>query len=127
MSEASIQPMTNDLSLERGPDDSPLWINDLTVAYHRNPVLWDIDLTLPEGQLIAVVGPNGAGKSTLIKSVLGLVTKASGTITIYGKPYEHQRHLVGYVPQRESVDWDFPVNALDVAKAKVRCKVFRSS
>ncbi len=93
---------------------APLRVNDLTVAYHRKPVLWDIDLTLPEGQLIAVVGPNGAGKSTFIKSVLGLVPRASGAVTIYGKSYEAQRHLVGYVPQRESVDWDFPVNALDV-------------
>ena len=89
-------------------------IQDLTVAYHRKPVLWDIDLTIPEGQLIAVVGPNGAGKSTLIKTLLGLVPRASGRVSIYGKPYEQQRHQVGYVPQRESVDWDFPVNALDV-------------
>ena len=93
---------------------APLWIHDLTVAYHRKPVRWDINLTLPEGQLIAIVGPNGAGKSTLIKAILGLVPKASGQISIYGEPYETQRHLVGYVPQRESVDWDFPVNALDV-------------
>jgi len=97
-----------------GDPGAPLWVNDLTVAYHRKPVLWDIELSLPEGRLIAVVGPNGAGKSTFIKSVLGLVPRASGTVTIYGKSYEAQRHLVGYVPQRESVDWDFPVNALDV-------------
>ena len=97
-----------------GDSNAPLWVNDLTVAYHRKPVLWDIELNLPEGRLIAVVGPNGAGKSTLIKSVLGLVPRASGAVTIYGKSYEAQRHLVGYVPQRESVDWDFPVNALDV-------------
>jgi manganese/zinc/iron transport system ATP- binding protein len=97
-----------------GPESAPLWVNDLTVAYHRKPVLWDIDLDLPEGQLIAVVGPNGAGKSTLIKAVLGLVPRASGAVSIYGRPYEAQRHLVGYVPQRESVDWDFPVNAMDV-------------
>ncbi|BBO90610.1 metal ABC transporter ATP-binding protein [Desulfosarcina ovata] len=95
-------------------EEAPLWVNDLTVAYHRKPVLWDVDLTLPEGRLIAVVGPNGAGKSTFIKAVLGLVPRASGAVTIYGEPYEAQRHLVGYVPQRESVDWDFPVNALDV-------------
>jgi manganese/zinc/iron transport system ATP- binding protein len=97
-----------------GPQDVPLWVNDLTVAYHRKPVLWDVDLSLPEGRLIAVVGPNGAGKSTLIKAILGLVPRASGAISIFGKPYASQRHLVGYVPQRESVDWDFPVNALDV-------------
>ncbi len=96
------------------PPEAPLWVNDLTVAYHRKPVLWDIELCLPEGRLIAVVGPNGAGKSTFIKSVLGLVPRASGAVSIYGKSYEAQRHLVGYVPQRESVDWDFPVNALDV-------------
>lgn len=96
------------------PENLPLHIHDLTVAYHRKPVLWDIDLSLPEGRLISIVGPNGAGKSTLIKAVLGLVPRASGNVTIYGKPYENQRHLVGYVPQRESVDWDFPVNAVDV-------------
>jgi manganese/zinc/iron transport system ATP- binding protein len=92
----------------------PVWINDLTVAYHRKPVLWDVDLTLPEGKLIAVVGPNGAGKSTLIKAVLNLIPKATGQVHIYGRPYELQRSLVGYVPQRESVDWDFPVSAADV-------------
>jgi len=97
-----------------GDSSAPLWVNDLTVAYHRKPVLWDIELNLPEGRLIAVVGPNGAGKSTFIKSVLGLVPRASGAVTIYGKSYKAQRHLVGYVPQRESVDWDFPVNALEV-------------
>ena len=96
------------------PTQAPLWINDMTVAYHRKPVLWNVDLALPEGRLIAIIGPNGAGKSTLIKAVLGLVPLASGAVSIYGKPYDAQRRLVGYVPQRESVDWDFPVNALDV-------------
>lgn len=108
------RPFESDPQHQFGPEDAPLWINDLTVAYHRKPVLWDVDLTLPEGKLIAVVGPNGAGKSTLIKAILGLVPRASGAISIYGKPYETQRRLVGYVPQRESVDWDFPVNAMDV-------------
>lgn len=92
----------------------PLEIHDMTVAYHRKPVLWDIDLTVPEGKLVGIVGPNGAGKSTLIKAVLGLLPLASGRVEIYGLPYQRQRHLVGYVPQRESVDWDFPVTALDV-------------
>lgn len=92
----------------------PLEIHDMTVAYHRKPVLWDIDLVVPEGKLVAIVGPNGAGKSTLIKAALGLVPLASGKIEFYGKPYAQQRHLVGYVPQRESVDWDFPVTAADV-------------
>lgn len=93
---------------------SPLSIHDMTVAYHRKPVLWDIDLDAPEGRLIGIIGPNGAGKSTLIKAALDLVPKASGRVRIYGKPYRQQRHLVGYVPQRESVDWDFPVNVRDV-------------
>lgn len=96
------------------PRSSPLSIHDMTVAYHRKPVLWDVDLDVPEGKLIGVVGPNGAGKSTLLKAVLDLIPIASGRVLIYGQPYKKQRHFVGYVPQRESVDWDFPVNALDV-------------
>jgi manganese/zinc/iron transport system ATP- binding protein len=92
----------------------PVEVHDMTVAYHRKPVLWDIDLTVPEGSLTGIIGPNGAGKSTMIKAILGLVPKASGRVDIYGKPYARQRRLVGYVPQRESVDWDFPTDALDV-------------
>ncbi|MDA1044822.1 MAG: ABC transporter ATP-binding protein [Verrucomicrobia bacterium] len=86
----------------------------MTVAYHHKPVLWDIEYDAPEGKLIGIIGPNGAGKSTLIKAVMDLVPRASGRVMIYGKPYAKQRGLVGYVPQRESVDWDFPVNAMDV-------------
>lgn len=92
----------------------PLSIYDLTVAYHRKPVLWDVGLEIPPGKLVGVVGPNGAGKSTLLKAVMDLVPKASGRIQVFGKPYKKNRRRVGYVPQRESVDWDFPVNALDV-------------
>ncbi|RIK73985.1 MAG: manganese ABC transporter ATP-binding protein [Planctomycetota bacterium] len=91
-----------------------LEIHDMTVAYHRRPVLWDIDLAVPEGKLVGVIGPNGAGKTTLIKAVLGLTPLASGKVEIYGRPYRQQRRLVGYVPQRESVDWDFPVTVRDV-------------
>lgn len=89
-------------------------VHDLTVAYHRKPVLWGVDFAVPPGKLIGLVGPNGAGKSTLIKAILNLVPKASGWVKIHGKPYETQRKYVGYVPQRESVDWDFPTDALDV-------------
>lgn len=89
-------------------------VHDLTVAYHRKPVLWGIDFALPAGKLIALVGPNGAGKSTLLKAILNLVPIASGWVKIFGKPYHTQRHRVAYVPQRESVDWDFPTDALDV-------------
>jgi manganese/zinc/iron transport system ATP- binding protein len=91
-----------------------LHIEDLTVSYHSKPVLWDIDLDVPPGVLAAIVGPNGAGKSTLIKSVLGLVKPAAGHITLFGRSYREQRRLVGYVPQRASVDWDFPTTVLDV-------------
>jgi manganese/zinc/iron transport system ATP- binding protein len=92
----------------------PVEIHDVTVAYDRKPVLWDIDVTIPEGKLVGIVGPNGAGKSTLIKAMLGLLPLASGKIEIFGRPPAQQRHLVGYVPQRETVDWDFPVTAKDV-------------
>jgi manganese/zinc/iron transport system ATP- binding protein len=91
-----------------------LTIEDLTVAYREKPVLWDIDLTVPPATLMAIVGPNGAGKTTLIKAVLGLLPVAAGRTLIYGKPYAQQRQLVGYVPQRGSVDWDFPTSVLDV-------------
>jgi len=103
---------SEDLSFH--PDTVPLAVHDLTVAYHRKPVLWDVDLDIPEGKLVGIVGPNGAGKSTLLKTCLDLVPKASGEVGIYGKPYSEQRHLVAYVPQRESVDWDFPVSVLDL-------------
>ncbi len=94
--------------------DLALHIEDLTVSYHSKPVLWDIDLDVPPGVLAAIVGPNGAGKSTLIKSILGLVKKSAGHIYVYGKSYKEQRRRIGYVPQRSSVDWDFPTTAIDV-------------
>jgi manganese/zinc/iron transport system ATP- binding protein len=95
-------------------DNHPLSVHDLTVAYHRKPVLWDVDYDAPEGKLIGILGPNGAGKSTLLKAIMELIPKASGRVTVYGRPYSKQRQQVAYVPQRESVDWDFPINALDV-------------
>lgn len=96
------------------PLDAPLAIHDMTVAYQRRPVLWDIEYNAPAGSLIGLVGPNGAGKSTLIKAVLELVPRVSGEVRCYGRPYREVRQRVAYVPQRESVDWDFPVTALDV-------------
>jgi manganese/zinc/iron transport system ATP- binding protein len=89
-------------------------VDDLTVAYKYKPVLWDIDLVVPEGIMMAIVGPNGAGKSTLIKAILDIVKPVAGTITIFGKPYRKSRSLVAYVPQKGSVDWDFPTTSLDV-------------
>ena len=95
-------------------EQKAIQVTDLTVAYQDKPVLWDIDLDVPPGVLLAIVGPNGAGKTTLVKAILGLVRPAAGNVLIYGKPYEAQRRIVGYVPQRGSVDWDFPTNVLDV-------------
>jgi manganese/zinc/iron transport system ATP- binding protein len=89
-------------------------VADLTVAYADRPVLWDLDLAVPAGVLMAIVGPNGAGKTTLIKAMLGLVRPAAGQVLIHGRPYAAQRRLVAYVPQRGTVDWDFPTSVLDV-------------
>lgn len=91
-----------------------LEIHDLTVSYDRKPVLWNVDLALPKGKLIGIVGPNGAGKSTLIKAVMGLVDHSSGYVKIFGKDLDEVRDRVSYVPQRESVDWDFPASVRDV-------------
>ncbi len=111
---------------DASPDDRPLphrplhepalavHIEDLTVSYHGKPVLWDIDVNIPPGVMAAIIGPNGAGKSTLIKAVLDLVKPTAGHVTLHGTPYRRQRSRVGYVPQRSSVDWDFPTTALDI-------------
>ena len=99
---------------DRTPADVPLSVRDLTVAYDRKPVIWDVRLEAPPGSLVAVVGPNGAGKSTLLKAAMDLIPRASGRVEFFGQPYRTVRGRVGYVPQRESVDWDFPVDALDV-------------
>lgn len=105
------------------PSSTALWVDDLTVAYHRKPVIWDVALDLPTGSLIGIVGPNGAGKSTLLKAIMDLVPIASGRVKVFGKPYRENRQRVGYVPQRESVDWDFPVDALDVVTMGLYSKI----
>lgn len=89
-------------------------IEDLTVSYNLKPVLWDIDLNIPQGVLMAIVGPNGAGKSTLIKAMLGLLKPVSGCVKFEDKDYKHMQKRIAYVPQRGSVDWDFPTNVFDV-------------
>lgn len=97
-----------------GASGLALNVLDLTIAYGDKPVLWDIDLSVPAGHLMAIVGPNGAGKTTLIKSILGLLKPAAGRVLIFDRPYIDQRKRVGYVPQRGTVDWDFPTSVLDV-------------
>jgi manganese/zinc/iron transport system ATP- binding protein len=89
-------------------------VRDLTVAYRDRPVLWDVDLRVPPGVLMAIVGPNGAGKTTLIKAILGLIRPAAGEVLVNGRPYAADRRAVAYVPQRGSVEWDFPTSVRDV-------------
>jgi len=89
-------------------------IHDLTVSYQRKPVLWGIDCEIPEGEMTAIIGPNGAGKSTLMKSILGLIPHASGYALFWGKTIAEVRSSISYMPQRESVDWDFPINVEQV-------------
>lgn len=89
-------------------------IKDLTVAYDIKPVLWDIDLNIEKGTLLAIVGPNGAGKTTLIKAILNLIKPITGTISYFGKPYKDMYKKISYVPQRGSVDWDFLTTVYDV-------------
>ncbi len=91
-----------------------LTINNLTVAYNNKVALWNINADIPQGALLGIVGPNGAGKSTLIKSVIDLVKPTAGTITVFGGSYAKHRHQIAYVPQRSTIDWNFPVSVLDV-------------
>jgi manganese/zinc/iron transport system ATP- binding protein len=100
--------------LKRSAESLAINVNDLTVAYRSKPVLWDIDLNVPSGILMAILGPNGAGKTTLLKAMLGLIPPAAGQVKILGKSYRDIHKRVGYVPQRGSVDWDFPTTVLDV-------------
>lgn len=95
-------------------ENPALEIHDLTVSYDKKPVLWGIDLSVPKGSIAGVIGPNGAGKSTLIKAVMGLIPLSSGYVKIFGEELKDIRTKVSYVPQRESVDWDFPASVLDI-------------
>src|SRR5688572_6513558 len=111
----AISPATVELPYRgTGATTPALEVHDLTVSYHRKPVLWNVDLAVPPGRLVGILGPNGAGKSTLIKAVMGLLPLSSGWVQVFGKPVDQQRDKVSYVPQRESVDWTFPVTAMDV-------------
>jgi manganese/zinc/iron transport system ATP- binding protein len=97
-------------------ENNSIEVHNLSVSYQRIPVLWDIDFELPKGKIIGVVGPNGSGKSTLLKSIMGLVPLASGFAKVLGKDIKQVRERIAYIPQRESVDWDFPATVEDVVK-----------
>lgn len=91
-----------------------LSVNGLSASYRKNKVLDNVCFDIQQGTLTSIVGPNGAGKSTLLKVMLGLHPKLSGSVTFFGTAYSKAKSRIGYVPQRGSVDWDFPTNALDV-------------
>ncbi|NDR56602.1 zinc ABC transporter ATP-binding protein AztA [Aliiruegeria sabulilitoris] len=93
---------------------SPLAIRGLTVSYGEKPAVFSIDATVQDGSMTAIIGPNGAGKSTLLKAALGVIKPLSGTVSVYGAPLEGQRARIAYVPQRASIDWDFPARVIDV-------------
>lgn len=89
-------------------------VHNLTVSYGKGPVLWDVDFTLPTCKIIGVIGPNGSGKTTLLKAIMGILEPQSGFVKIFDKSLDDMRDRVAYVPQRESVDWDFPASVYDV-------------
>lgn len=93
---------------------SPISVENLTMRYHRHPVLEGVSFEIPVGKTIAIVGPNGAGKSTLLKGIMGLEPLVEGKVSIFGAPLTDQRLQVAYVPQRDESDWDFPIQVMDV-------------
>ena len=93
-----------------------LTVRRLTVSYSSRPVLWDVDARFPAGALSAVVGPNGAGKSTLLRAALGLLPIDAGQALVEGQPVRAARERIAYVPQRDAVDWDFPITVREVVE-----------
>lgn len=102
------------VSGETGLENSPLAIRGLTVSYGQKPAVFSVDMTVQPGAMTAIIGPNGAGKSTLLKAALGIVKPLSGQVQVFGGTLNSQRARVSYVPQRASVDWDFPTRVIDV-------------
>jgi manganese/zinc/iron transport system ATP- binding protein len=91
-----------------------LTLKGVTVSYGGRPVVFSVDAAFPIGSMSAIIGPNGAGKSTLLKGALGIVPLLAGDAQFFGLPFEDARRRVAYVPQRASVDWDFPARVIDV-------------
>src|SRR5437870_5461158 len=88
--------------------------NQLTVTYDKTPVLWDVSFEALPAQMIGIVGPNGAGKSTLLKAALGIVKPISGNIQFWGLPLKETQSRISYIPQKETIDWNFPITAFEV-------------
>lgn len=91
-----------------------LFVDQLSVNYDVHPVLWDLHTEIPAGKMVGIIGPNGAGKSTFLKAILGLVKPLSGKVEFFGKPLAAMRKKIAYIPQRSSVDWEFPATVFDV-------------
>lgn len=89
-------------------------VEDLTMAYDDKPVIWDVDIKFYQGSITAIIGPNGAGKSTLLKGILGLMKPLTGHTSFFGQEYQKVRERIAYVPQSETVNWNFPIRVRDV-------------
>ena len=111
---AALTPDSAALATHQIEGDAALAVRGITVSYGGAPVVFSVDATFPEGTMTAIIGPNGAGKSTLLKAALGIVPRLSGRVEVFGRPFAQVRERVAYVPQRASVDWDFPTRARDV-------------
>lgn len=98
------------------PKELALEVHNISASYNRKPVLWDIDFRLETGQLVGIVGPNGSGKTTLLRSIMGLMDVDSGYVRLFGSSLSSVRQRISYVPQRESVDWQFPVSVREVVE-----------
>jgi len=121
MMETGMNSAALELASDRGrrvvlptPAESPLAVRELTVSYGEKPAIFSIDATVPAESMTAIIGPNGAGKSTLLKAALGIVPRLSGRVLVFGQPLSEAMHRIAYVPQRASVDWDFPTRVIDV-------------
>lgn len=103
--------------------DVALGVNGVTVSYGDKPAVFSVDATFPAKAMSAIIGPNGAGKSTLLKAALGIIPRLSGEVHVFGQPIEQARQRIAYVPQRASVDWDFPTTVIDVVQMGLYRKV----
>ena len=107
-------PQSAPMAVEQDVSEHPLSLRGATISYVAKPAVFAVDMTVPQGSMMAIVGPNGAGKSTLLKGALGIVPMLAGEARIFGQPLAGQRDRFAYVPQRASVDWDFPTRVIDV-------------
>lgn len=95
-------------------DSTCITVKNLRVSYHHQLALDTVSVNIPSGKITGIIGPNGSGKTTFLKAILGLVPAQQGTVLFLGKPLDSVRNEIAYVPQRESVDWDFPASARDI-------------